>query len=29
MNREEEGDKDGADGEVLEEGLDDIGDLDH
>ena len=27
MNREEEGEKGGADGEVLEEGLDDFGDM--
>ena len=29
MNLEEEGDKDGAEGEVLEEGLDDFGDIDY
>ena len=29
MNLEEEGDKDGAEREVLEEGLDDFGDIDY
>ena len=29
MNLEEEDDKDGADGEVLEEGLDDFGDIEY